>query len=153
MSSIYVADLAAYNSGILHGKWVEVTDPETMEKEINSILTYGEEYAIHDYEGIECGESDTMQNVCRKNDLLTKYGDAWTAYVNLVGEYATEEGFQSDFYCECQSVEDFVYDLVQETMEIPEHIAPYFDYDAYQRDLFIGDFSVEEVNGIKYIFS
>lgn len=49
---IYVACLASYNSGILHGEWIEVTDEETVRKEIRKILAASpvedaEEYAIH----------------------------------------------------------------------------------------------------------
>ncbi len=54
---IYVADLAAYNNGKLHGVWINACDDlEVIQKQINEMLEssperFAEEYAIHDYEG------------------------------------------------------------------------------------------------------
>ena len=54
---IYVADLAAYNNGILHGVWIDACkDIDTIWDDIhkileNSPLAGSEEWAIHDYEG------------------------------------------------------------------------------------------------------
>lgn len=52
---IYVADLAAYNNGILHGVWIDACDDlEAIKEQINEMLSDDpEEYAIHDYEGFE----------------------------------------------------------------------------------------------------
>ena len=36
---IYVADLAVYNSGYLHGVWIDATaDLETMQDQVNAML-------------------------------------------------------------------------------------------------------------------
>jgi len=53
---IYVACLASYNAGILHGEWIDATDADTIREAIQEMLkgspTAGaEEWAIHDYEG------------------------------------------------------------------------------------------------------
>lgn len=56
---IYVADLAAYNNGKLHGVWIDATlDLEDIQAAVSSMLKnspegFAEEYAIHDYEGFE----------------------------------------------------------------------------------------------------
>ena len=56
---IYVADLAAYNNGILHGTWINAcNDTEDIQEQINEMLKNSteedaEEYAIHDHEGFE----------------------------------------------------------------------------------------------------
>ena len=53
---IYIACLAAYNSGKLHGAWIDATQGiEDIQRHINSILRTSpipdaEEYAIHDFE-------------------------------------------------------------------------------------------------------
>ena len=53
---IYVADLAAYNSGKLHGVWIDATeDLEDIQTQVQEMLKkspepFTEEYAIHDYE-------------------------------------------------------------------------------------------------------
>ncbi len=56
---IYVACLAAYNNGILHGRWIDATLGEDHIWEgIKAMLAASptpgaEEHAIHDYEGFE----------------------------------------------------------------------------------------------------
>jgi len=57
--NIYVADLSAYNNGILHGIWINALDEvDEIQDQINAMLEkspeeYAEEYAIHDYEGFD----------------------------------------------------------------------------------------------------
>jgi antirestriction protein len=52
---IYVACLAAYNSGYLHGVWIDATaDIDDIQDQINSMLESSpiedaEEYAIHEF--------------------------------------------------------------------------------------------------------
>ena len=54
---IYVADLAAYNNGKLHGVWINASDDlDDIQEQINKMLAespegFAEEYAIQDYEG------------------------------------------------------------------------------------------------------
>lgn len=53
---IYVACLASYNAGILHGRWIDATDAEVIHEGIEDMLSESqepipEEWAIHDYEG------------------------------------------------------------------------------------------------------
>ncbi len=55
---IYIADLAAYNNGRLHGIWINACDElNDIKAQINKMLAtspegFAEEYAIHDYEGL-----------------------------------------------------------------------------------------------------
>jgi antirestriction protein len=54
---IYVADLEAYNSGRLVGKWFELDDYSSAEELMEAITEYmtslgKEEYAIHDIENL-----------------------------------------------------------------------------------------------------
>jgi len=54
---IYVACLAAYNAGILHGEWIGLDqDIDDIWSEIRNMPSsspepYAEEWAIHDYDG------------------------------------------------------------------------------------------------------
>ena len=56
---IYVACLAAYNNGYLHGAWIDADQgADEIREEIAAMLArspieHAEEYAIHDYEGFE----------------------------------------------------------------------------------------------------
>lgn len=102
--AIYVADLAAYNSAILFGKWISLSgkDSDEVYEEINAMLAEGtlrfgletmsskhEEFAIHDYEGfgpIKVNEyasiSDLVEHVERMSDDPAKY----FAYLSAVDE-------------------------------------------------------------------
>jgi len=160
---IYVACLASYNAGILHGKWIDATDAEAIREEIQEMLIWSpcpgaEEWAIHDYKGfgsLRLGESEDIDRVAELGALIDEYGEAFAAYANHVGvDYATEESFQ-DAYCgEWDSEEAYAEDLFDELYahDLPDHIAPYIDYGAFARDLFINDyFSVENNSGV-YVF-
>ncbi|WP_078323613.1 antirestriction protein ArdA [Mycobacteroides salmoniphilum] len=88
-AQIYVADLAAYNAGHLHGRWIDLEaysfDPDEVHGRIKQILARGtelygaetasvhEEFAIHDYEGfgpIKIGEYDSIEKVCALAETL-----------------------------------------------------------------------------------
>lgn len=78
---IYVACLASYNNGVLHGKWIDATaDVEEMQDEINEILRASkfpnvtvefegkqvpssEEWEIHDHEG------EALKGICEHTSL------------------------------------------------------------------------------------
>jgi antirestriction protein len=53
---IYVACLAAYNNGCLHGEWINANqDADSLHEEVKKILSASpipraEEFAIHDFE-------------------------------------------------------------------------------------------------------
>ena len=77
------------------------------------------------------------------------------AYADNVGiDHATEDGFQ-DAYCgEWDSEQAYAENLFDEMYahEVPEHIAPYIDYEAFARDLFMGDnYSIDSESGV-YVF-
>jgi len=54
---IYVACLAAYNNGKLHGVWINAClDIDEIQEQVNEMLAFSpeedaEEWAVHDYEG------------------------------------------------------------------------------------------------------
>ena len=73
---IYIACLAAYNSGILHGRWIAATMPDEVQAEVRTMLAESpvpeaEEWAIHDHEGFEdvsVSDYASFESVC---DLAT----------------------------------------------------------------------------------
>ena len=87
---IYVACLAAYNNGILHGSWIDATEsPDAMMDAIQKMLgcspiPNAEEWAIHDYEGFDWQAAFKEQTMIGKTNALKhirKYavagGPAW----------------------------------------------------------------------------
>jgi antirestriction protein len=160
---IYVACLASYNAGHLHGKWIDATDADAIWEGIREMLKRSpcpgaEEWAIHDYEGfggINLSEWADINRVAQLGALIDKHGAAFAAYTDHVGvDYATEEGFEDACCGEWDSEGAYAEDLFDELYahDVPEHIAPYIDYEAFARDLFINDnYSVESDSGV-YVF-
>lgn len=160
---IYVACLASYNAGVLHGKWIDATDADEIREAIQNMLSesrepIAEEYAIHDYEGfgsLRLSEFEDIDQVCKLGAMIQEHGAAFAAHADNVGiDHATEESFQ-DAYCgEWDSERAYAENLFDELYlhEVPDHIAAYIDYDAYARDLFINDnYSVGSPEGV-YVF-
>ncbi len=160
---VYVACLASYNASIFHGKWIDATDADEIREEIQEMLSeskepIAEEWAIHDYEGFGSlclSEFEDIERVAELGQLIAEHGPAFAAHADNVGiDHATEEGFQ-DAYCgEWDSEKAYGEHLFDELYlhEVPEHVQPYIDYDAFARDLFMGDcFSVDKPGGV-YVF-
>ena len=71
--------------------------------------------------------------------------DLFDAYEEAFGKgYVTDaETIMDAYYGQYESELEFAYDMVENTMQIPAEIEPYFDYEKYARDLFITDFIFE----------
>lgn len=160
---IYVACLAAYNNGFLHGQWIDADqEAEAIHAEIQDMLgqspiSGAEEWAIHDYEGfhgLRLSESQDITTVSEMAKMIREHGPAWCAYAEYVGlEYATKEGFEEAYCGEWDSEENFAEELAWDTMEIPKHLESYIDFGKFARDLFINDYFSAEAEGYKvYVF-
>ncbi|BCT76447.1 antirestriction protein ArdA [Sinomonas cyclohexanicum] len=171
--AIYVASLADYVNGRLHGIWIDATiGPEAIHHEIQAMLATSkdpapEEWAIHDYENfgpLRLSEYESIERVAAIAEHIKEKGPAfaaWLDYTGLdqedwhyfddayLGEYDT-----LDAYTE-QLIDDLGYDrLLDEAL--PESIRSYVKIDghAMAQDLEAsGDvFTVESDSGV-YIFS
>jgi len=162
---IYVACLAAYNNGRLHGAWIDATQSvSTIQKKIYKMLSESpvagaEEYAIHDFEdfgSLSLSEYESIQSVQSMAtfiveigelgaELLVHYGDIETAQDALEnyyhGEHENELEFASQLFDDC-----YLY-------AVPEAVRSYIDYEMFGRDLFINDYFSLEVNGKCHVFS
>jgi antirestriction protein len=160
---IYVACLAAYNQGHLHGDWIDA-DEDDIQEEIQAMLADSpipgaEEWAIHDHEGFEglrLDEYESIERVAQLGQLIAEHGPAFAAYAGHIGtDYATEESFQEAYCGEWDSERAYAEDLFDELYlhDVPDHVQPYIDYDSFSRDLFISDnFSVDNPNGGVFVF-
>lgn len=158
MARIYVADLAAYNAGSLHGKWIDLgqfADEEDLLAEIqaNVLLPYHEEWAIHDYEGfgpIKVSEYEALHNVIAHSQALDQLSESehapFAVFISdVVGslDYFNGDALAAvdefhDRYLGEMSMLDYAYKLVEETdmlRGVSETVAHYFDYEAFARDL------------------
>jgi len=88
---IYVADLAAYTNGRLHGVWLDATrDVAELWNEVQAMLARSpvpdaEEIAIHDHEdftGYPLGEHESLAFVSRLARGIVEHGQAFAAYAD-----------------------------------------------------------------------
>ncbi|MEJ7743092.1 MAG: antirestriction protein ArdA [Nocardioidaceae bacterium] len=89
---IYVADLAAYTHGRLHGVWLDATrDVAELWNEVQAMLARSpvsedaEEIAIHDHEGFvgyPLGEYERLDFVVRLAKGIAEHGQAFAAYAD-----------------------------------------------------------------------
>ncbi|HFL2715804.1 TPA: antirestriction protein ArdA [Legionella pneumophila] len=160
---IYVACLASYNSGILHGKWIDAfQDPDLIYDEIYQMLRespvdIAEDYAIHDYEGflnIEISEFESILNVAEIADFVIKYGELGAQLCNEYSmedaEKFLEECYQGSYDSEVDFARAYFDDCYSN--EIPENLLFYIDYESFARDLFINDYVSVESNGQTHVF-
>lgn len=163
---IYVACLASYNAGVLHGRWIDANpDADDLRAEIAAMLLASpepdaEEWAIHDYDDfgdLNLGENPDLESVAMHARLIGEHGGAWPAYVNYVGaHYATEQGFEDSYRGEWASEQAYAEYLLDSVGTIPDDdsiLARYFDYEKFTHDLFMSDYrSFDATGGTVYVF-
>lgn len=164
---VFITDLAAYNEGILSGRWVELpTDPDELAETIQDVLKQGwedaqaeglcccekhEEYFITDYEGFNDNLNEYV-NLEKLNSELWEYEELAMNYnediINIIMEnigYTLEEtaGLLNAgvylVYNDVKNEGDVAYKSCCEydCMEIPDHLKGYIDWDKMGNDMFI----------------
>lgn len=148
--NIYIADLAAYNNGILHGVWIDATQElDDIQEAIQTLLAASpevgsEEWAIHDYDGfagLGLGEYESLEHVHAIAVFLEEHGDLGAAVLShWCGDTEQAQQALSEDYHGCFiSLADFAQALTEETTTIPENLVYYIDYEKMGRDLEISD--------------
>ena len=161
---IYVACLAAYNNGHLHGTWIEVTDEATIWQAVQDMLAaspieeMAEEWAIHDYEGFagaELSEYSSFAHVVELAEYIEERGELGAEVLNYYGGNIEDATARFEEYAgEYDSLADYAQELTEQTgLEIPERLAPYIDYTRMAHDYEqSGDFLTFRVSGSVHIF-
>ncbi|QSR22075.1 antirestriction protein ArdA [Hyphomonas sp. KY3] len=142
---IYVACLAAYNNGCLHGRWIDATSPDEIMDSVRAMLAASpipdaEEWAIHDYEGFEganLSEYASFETVCDLADFIEEHGELGAKVLAHFGDDLTEARAAFEEYAgEYLSAADFAEQLHEDTgTEIPESLRYYIDWQALVRDM------------------
>lgn len=176
---IYVACLAAYNSGTLHGRWIDASsDVDDMQADIDAMLAASpvvgaEEYAIHDSEmPCDIHEYTSLADIAGIMATVERIEDdhgsegveafgAWLDmmnidHVDLEDNSETFDQFADAYHGKWANEEEYISDYIESTGmldNVPESIAMYFDYSAFTRDMFIQDMTAVETNGGIFVFS
>lgn len=150
---IYVASLADYNAGRLHGIWLDAdNDIDSLDASIASMLRtspepYAEDWAIHDYEGfgdLRLDESESLAFVGEMAHGIVEHGPAFAAWAAHVDSDEAERGrFEDAYLGEWDSVADYAEELLDDLgatefiEQAPEWLRGYLDLDvdAFIRDL------------------
>ena len=149
---IYVACLAAYNNGILHGDWIDADRSEDeIYEEIQKILKSSpidgaEEFAIHDYDDFyeaELSEYPGIETVAKVGEFLAEHGRLGAKVFNRCCHDLEEarEMMEERYIGAYEKLQDYVREYIEECWDdFPQYIEPYFDYDRFGEDL--------EMNGV-----
>jgi antirestriction protein len=145
---IYVACLAAYNNGKLHGSWIEANQEASgiyqaiAEMLQASPIPSAEEWAIHDYEGfgsLRLHEWEAIERVAQWANFITEHGELGCALLaHYSGSVDAARDTLADQYLGCYAnVEEYVQEVTEESGIVPEHLAYYINYEAMACDILL----------------
>jgi antirestriction protein len=142
---IYVACLAAYNNGMLHGAWIDATaDAWAMWAQVEAMLSRSpmpdaEEHAIHDYEGfagVRIEEYTDLETVAQITAFLSQHGALGAAVIeHYCGDLdEAREALEERYLGSYASLADYMQDITEEATTIPTMLRYYIDWQAMARD-------------------
>jgi len=146
---IYVACLASYNSGFLHGDWIDADmGEEEIHEEIEKILKSSpiedaEEFAIHDYDNFweaELGEYPGIETVAKVAEFLADHGRLGARAFDCCNQDLDEarKMMEEQYLGEYTSLEEYAREYLDGCGNVPDDLEYYFDYERYGRDLEMG---------------
>jgi len=143
---IYVACLAAYNNGSLHGRWIDASLGQNhIHSEVKSMLAASpeldaEEHAIHDYEGFEgapISEWDSFERIADLAEFIGEHEVLGGKLLEHFGGYLDDAKTAFDNYWgEFENLEEYARSLTEDIgTAIPTPLENYIDYAAMGRDM------------------
>lgn len=163
---IYVACLAAYNAGYLHGAWIDAAqEPWTIYDEVRAMLEASpvagaEEWAIHDHEGfggLQVSEFSGFDTVSGWATFITEHGEVGAALLDYYGGDIDDarEAMTDRYLGQHASLADYVQDVTEETTAIPDAPRFYIDWHAMAPDAEMsGDlFTLTTAWGVVHVFA
>lgn len=162
---IYVACLASYNAGKLHGAWIEVEDLEQIQDEIDAMLKASpvagaEEWEVHDHSGWEGfpAHECSLEKLVILAELLEEFGaDVVSVWVGSNGFHYisdnTAEDIQQTFVGEFDSYESIAWHVEEIALEsIPFYIRNHIDFETLGREISRDGHYCERKNGSLILF-
>ena len=167
---IYIADLAAYNAGMLRGEWIEVEpypeDRLTADR-ISELLEEwdAEEYAVHDHQGFPPGfvtEHPNLEALEFWAELVEHDEELAWAYSAIIDDahgldpWEWKQDMQDRFLGSADSATDYAAELVETSGYIQEDLPWWIavDYTATARNLALHNSEIFiRVKGTVYVFN
>lgn len=163
---IYVACLAAYNNGYLHGAWIDAAqEPWAIYDAVRAMLSASpiadaEEWAIHDYEGfgsVRIEEYTGFERVSEIASFLAEHGEIGAALLDYYSGDLDEarEALEDRHLGAHASLADYMQDTTEETTAIPHALRYYIDWQAMARDAELnGDlFTIQTAHDAVHVFA
>jgi antirestriction protein len=165
---IYAACLAAYNSGCLHGRWIDADQStDDIWSEVRAMLKASpepgaEDWAIHDYEGfgsLRLGEWESVERVAAIGAGVDEHGDAFSAWLSYdesqdpTDTQAFEDAYRGEWnsmraYAENYADDVGMYDAAEKT----GHTYVTVNIEMLTRDLDIEMYTVDSDHRTVYVF-
>jgi antirestriction protein len=166
---IYVASLADYNAGRLHGVWLDAAVPvDKMQEAVTELLARSplpdaEEWAIHDHSGFghwRLGEYEDLSVVAAVAAGVIEHGAALTSWVDYLG--SAEEGlrtFEEAYLGNWTSMSAYLDQLIEDIgLDITVEPESWKQYISVDTDLVIADlehqlYVIERADGSVDLFN
>lgn len=153
---IYVGTYHKYNSGSIEGAWLDLDNYSSADefyeacKELHSDEE-DPELMYQDWEGIPerlADECMDIREIYEYREMLERVSDA-EAFEAFVGYYGTadvrafEDSYMGEWDSEQAFAENIMEDCYSDVLKAMGSLSYYFDYEAFARDLFMGDYTYE----------
>lgn len=161
--SIYVACLAAYNDGILHGAWLDATqDPDVLRDLVGDMLAKSpipgaEEFAIHDTEYFPegaIGEYTDLDSVSQVANFLDDHGDGALAALTVANNLA-EAKTLCETYCGAYKssadwAEEFLWDDLPKELNVV--VRSHIDWEGVAEEYRCDGVTFVRLDGLVHVF-
>jgi len=162
----YIACLASYNAGILHGQWVDltgITDIEDIQECIDYIIStskqpFAEEYACHDWSGIPkflASEHPNWDDVVKYLDVVAELpdNDAYNYLCDDRNQVLSEDDFWDSYCGHYTSEEDYAQETYEEIYDLKDNpLLNYVDWERVWKDMTYDGYSSHYQDGGYHIF-
>lgn len=153
-AKVYVSTYAKYNSGSFKGEWLSLSDYYNKDEFLEACKKLHSdeedpEFMFQDWEYIPDGfisessiDEEVFEMIQEAEGLSGSEQNAFFAYLEHFGEHGGVQDFWEKYMGEFDSERDFAEYIIDETQPdaLSDFAKSYFDYEAYARDLFMGDF-------------
>lgn len=149
---IWVASLADYNAGVLHGQWLDAArGSEEIEADIAALLAasptaagsggdaVAEDWAIFDHDGfgpLRVDEHEALSYVTAVARGIAEHGLAFAAWADVVEDEQLFGGFMDAYQGHYDSLEDYAGGWLEDAgyerlldAALPESLRPYVEFD------------------------